>query len=260
MINSEEKDPTSLTGAYALDAVSDAERAVLEEYLRGSEATRNEVTELQDTAVLLGLATAPVNPSADLKARLMAQVAVTPQLAPVTAAPSAAPAAPAQTPTRTEIKAQQRWFSRTAIAITAAAAAVAIIIGGGVLVSNLGNNTEAPISATGIQAIRAADDAKQADAAISTGGTATLVWSGEMAQAALIAEGMKPLSDDQVYELWYINDGVPRPAGTFTVGEDGSVSQVLEGDMQAGDLVGVTIEPAGGSELPTSDAIVGIQA
>ena len=78
MINSEEKDPTSLTGAYALDAVSDAERAVLEEYLRGSEATRNEVTELQDTAVLLGLATAPVNPSADLKARLMAQVAVTP--------------------------------------------------------------------------------------------------------------------------------------------------------------------------------------
>jgi anti-sigma-K factor RskA len=255
VIGPEEKDPTSLTGAYALDAVSDNERAALERHLSTSEATRNEVTELQDTAVLLGLATTPVTPSAELKARLMAQVAVTPQLAPVAAVPVAVPAS-----TRSEFTAQQRWFSRTAFAITAAAAAVAILIGGGVVVANLGNNTEAPLAATGIQAIRAADDAQQATADISTGGIATLVWSGELAQAALIAEGMKPLSDGQVYELWYIGETGPRAAGTFTVDENGTVRQMLEGDMQAGDLVGVTIEPAGGSEQPTTDPIVGIQA
>ena len=253
MINSEEKDPTSLTGAYALDAVSDAERAAVEEHLLGSEATRNEVTELQDTAVLLGLATEPVDPSADLKARLMAQIAVTPQLAP-------APAAPTSSSPKTELKTQQRWFSRTALAVTAAAAAVAIIIGGGIVIANLGDETKAPISATGVQAIRAADDAQQASKEVATGGTATLVWSNELAQAALIADGLQPLSDDQVYELWYINEGVARPAGIFTVDESGAVQQVLEGDMRAGDLVGVTIEPAGGSELPTSDPIVGIQA
>jgi len=260
VINSEEKDPTSLTGAYALDAVSDEERAVLEEYLRGAEATRNEVTELQDTAVLLGYATAPVNPSADLKARLMAQVAVTPQLAPVTAPPTAAPAAPAATPTRTEVKAQQRWFSRTAIAITAAAAAVAIIIGGGVLVSNLGNNTEAPISATGIQAIKAADDAQQATHTMDNGGSATLVWSNELASAALIAKDLPALTDDQVYELWFVGESGPRAAGTFTVDEAGAVSQVLDGDMQAGDAVAVTVEPAGGSDQPTSDPVMVIGA
>lgn len=254
MINSEEKDPRSLTGAYALDAVSDEERAVLEEHLSTSEATRNEVTELQDTAVLLGLATTPVTPSADLRARLMAQVAQTPQLAPVGAA------AAAIAPTRVELKTQQRWFSRTAIAITAAAAAVAIIIGGGIVIANLNDGSQNPIQADGITIIRAADDAQQVEAAVATGGTATLVWSGELAQAALIADGMNPLSDDQVYELWYIGEGGPRAAGTFTVDENGSVQQVLEGDMRAGDLVGITIEPAGGSEQPTSEPIVRIEA
>ena len=252
MINSEEKDPRSLTGAYALDAVSDEERAVLEEHLSTSEATRNEVTELQDTAVLLGLATTPVTPSADLKARLMAQVAQTPQLAPVGAA------AAAIAPTRVELKAQQRWFSRTAIAITAAVAI--LLIGGGIVIANLNDGSQHPIQADGITIIRAADDAQQVEAAVATGGTVTLVWSGELAQAALIADGMNPLSDDQVYELWYIGEGGPRAAGTFTVDENGAVQQVLEGDMRAGDLVGITIEPAGGSEQPTSEPIARIEA
>ena len=263
MINSEENDPTSLTGAYALDAVSDVEREQLEEYILSSQATRTEVTELKDTAVLLGLATAPVAPSADLKARLMAQIAVTPQHAPIAEPAVEAPIVDSfvATPTPTELKTRERWFSRTAVSVVAAAAAVAVLIGGGFIVANtLDSTSQTPPQASAVEKIQAADDAKQDTADIATGGTATVVWSYELGQAAIIADGMEALTDEQVYELWYINESGPRPAGLFTVDESGTVSKVLDGDMQPGDIIGVTIEPKGGSELPTTDPIVGIQA
>jgi len=264
---------SDLTGAYALNALTDDERAAVEARAALSEATRNELTELQDTAVVLGLATAPVQPSAGLKASLMAQIASMPQLAPLpttqraaeplsTEHEIAAPAAPATTlPSPAEFKAQARWFSRPVLALTAAAAAVVILIGGGVFVSGvLAPQPVAPVTASGIEAIRAADDAQQAKADVAGGGTATLVWSGELATAALIADDLPELPADKVYELWYINDSGARPAGIFTVDASGTVEQVLEGDMQSGDMVGVTVEPAGGSEVPTTTPIVGIQA
>jgi len=264
---------SDLTGAFALNAVTDDERAAVEARAAQSEATRNELTELQDTAVVLGLAIAPVQPSAGLKASLMAQIAATPQLAPLSAEPHstdqhstdqheiAEPVASAPLPSPAEFKAQARWFSRPVLALTAAAAAVVILIGGGVFVSGvLAPQPVAPVTASGIEAIRAADDAQQAEAEVAGGGTATLVWSGELASAALIANDLPTLPADKVYELWYINESGARPAGIFTVDESGTVEQVLEGDMQAGDMVGVTVEPAGGSEVPTTAPIVGIQA
>ena len=274
---------SDLTGAFALNAVTDDERAAVEARAAQSEATRNELTELQDTAVVLGLAIAPVQPSAGLKASLMAQIAATPQLAPLSAEQRATeqlateqlstdqhstdqreiaePVASAPLPSPAEFKAQARWFSRPVLALTAAAAAVVILIGGGVFVSGvLAPQPVAPVTASGIEAIRAADDAQQAEAEVAGGGTATLVWSGELASAALIANDLPTLPDDKVYELWYINESGARPAGIFTVDESGTVEQVLEGDMQAGDMVGVTVEPAGGSEVPTTAPIVGIQA
>jgi len=254
---------SDLTGAYALNALTADERAAVEARAAQSEATRNELTELQDTAVVLGLAIAPVQPSVGLKASLMAQIAATPQLAPLSTEQHeiAEPATSAPLPSPAEFKAQARWFSRPALALTAAAAAVVILIGGGVFVSGvLAPQPVAPVTASGIEAIRAADDAQQAEAEVTGGGTATLVWSGELASAALIADDLPTLPADKVYELWYINESGARPAGIFTVDESGTVAQVLEGDMQAGDMVGVTVEPAGGSEVPTTDPIVGIQA
>jgi len=255
---------SDLTGAYALNALTETERAAVEARAAQSEATRNELTELQDTAVVLGLAVAPVQPSAGLKASLMAQIATTPQLAPLPVetheiAPTTT--SPAPLPSPAEFKAQARWFSRPVLALTAAAAAVVILIGGGVFVSGvLAPQQTAPVQASGVEAIKAADDAQQAKAEVAGGGTATLVWSGELASAALIADDLPQLPDDKVYELWYINESGARPAGIFTVDASGTVAQVLEGDMQTGDMVGVTVEPAGGSESPTTDPIVGIQA
>ncbi|MBC7763042.1 MAG: anti-sigma factor [Candidatus Saccharibacteria bacterium] len=72
-----------LSGAYALNALEGEEKNRFEAYLLTSEELRAEVDSLSDTAVSICLATEPVSPPADLKTRLMAQIAVTPQLAPL---------------------------------------------------------------------------------------------------------------------------------------------------------------------------------
>jgi anti-sigma-K factor RskA len=69
-----------LTGAYALNALDDDERRRFEGTLAFGDPTAEEARELAETAALLAAGATPVAPPPDLKARLMAQIAVTPQL------------------------------------------------------------------------------------------------------------------------------------------------------------------------------------
>ena len=107
-----------------------------------------------------------------------------------------------------------------------------------------------------LAAINSADDSQRLVAEVDGGGTATLVWSTDLKSSALIVDGLAPLSAEQVYALWYIDAEGARAAGTFSVAEGGSVWRVLDGQMGFGDIVGVTIEPRGGSTIPTTDPIV----
>lgn len=222
-----------------------------------------------EVEVQLGLAVTPVTPSASLKSNLMAQIAVTPQLAPLTTKELAdddaepdevAPQRPdvtrfdTPTPGPTEAKATARWMSRAIVSVTSLAAAAALIIGGGVVYNNV------VVPEQQYAQLADASDRQEATAEIVGGGEARLVWSNELLTSALHVEGLEPLPADKVYELWYIGAEGPRAAGTFTVGEDGTARELLEGEMQAGDVVGVTIEPKGGSEQPTTDPIVAFQS
>ena len=247
------QDDASLSGAYALHALDAEEATAFEAQMAESEATRNEATELADTAVLLGLAVDPVTPPASLKASIMAQLASTPQLE---REPVAVPSPDARFSGRAESKAQARWFQRPVNAIVGIAAAVALIIGGGVAVNAISSNVTQSAAANQLAAIQAASDSTSLKGSVAGGGQATLVYASSLKSAALIVEGMNTLPADKVYELWYINDKGARPAGTFTVGADGKMWQVLEGDMSHGDAVGVTVEPHGGSATPTTDPVL----
>jgi anti-sigma-K factor RskA len=264
-----------LSGAYALHALSADEAAEFERTLARNPELRWEVTELIDTAVELGLATAPHDPPAELKARLMEQIASTPQLPrqiPVVDAASA-PSSPAETlaspadalssPAKTLAspaaqKAQSRWFASPLTALVAIAAVVSLVVGGGILSNVVSESREQNVQANRLAAINAADDMQQAVSDVAGGGTATLVWSNELLTSAVIVDGLAPLPESKVYELWYIGESGPRAAGTFTVDESGTSWRVLDGEMEAGDTVGVTVEPRGGSTAPTTDPIVAI--
>lgn len=283
----EEKNPAELAGAYALNALSPEEKAEFEEHLAESEPARIQATELSDTAVALGLATAPVQPSAALKSALMAKIASTPQLpalpaaeATTASATTAADAAPAPTqpaatvpaasappassasPTRTGAaeRARNRWFQRPAGFLLAAAAAIVLFVGGTFVGQAFNTNQFVQQQAAGLVQINAAPDSKRASTVTKDGHPATLVWSGELGLSALMIKDLPALPSDKDYQLWYMNDSGAFSAGTFDSAGTGTVWRVLDGTMKAGDQVGVTVEPKGGSKQPTSAPIVAIQS
>lgn len=269
--------PEELVGAYALNALSDHEEKRFAHFLTQSEQARIEAEELTDTAVALGLATAPVQPSAGLKASIMAQIATTPQLAPLPrlVAPVATGSAPAPAPmtaltapsgsraggTSAVQRAETRWFQRPVRLLVASAAAVALFVGGTVIGQSFTDaNQFATQQASGLAEINAAPDSDRAATTTVDGQAATLVWSNSLGLSAVLLEDLPALSSDQDYQLWYINADGPLPAGTFDSTGDGTAWRVLDGTMHAGDAVGVTVEPTGGSEQPTSDPIVAFQS
>ncbi|MGO4300945.1 anti-sigma factor [Leifsonia sp. RAF41] len=232
-----------------------------------------EARAFEDVAAELALAAEPVAPRPELKAALFAQLATTPQL-PVqdatedatepSPAPAATPPAASSIPAPSsagpaERAAQRRWFQRPALLLGAAAAAVMLFIGGAFVGSALsGNNAYTSQQASALAEINAASDVQHATAEVAGGGTATLVWSGELGRSALVANDLPELPASKTYELWYLRDGQAIPAGTMQPADSGSTWRVLAGDMAAGDTVGVTVEPRGGSDKPTTAPIVAI--
>jgi anti-sigma-K factor RskA len=273
--------PENFSGAYVLDALSDDERHTFEEFLEGSPDMQREVAELRETALLLAHAAPPVTPSAELRSSLLEKIARTAQLppqqiiAPETAggagddhervAPQRRPV-PEMEPSETEARvlrptgaAERRWFTRPVAILGAAAAAAGLFFGGGAVISAVsgpGQSQEATASA--LDEIYAAPDFQRTVAEVSTGGTATLVWSNELQRSAIVADGLTSLPGDRTYELWYIGEDGAVPAGTFDTTTDSAVTQVLKGEMSPGDVVGITVEPTGGSDQPTTDPIVAL--
>jgi anti-sigma-K factor RskA len=72
----------------------------------------------------------------------------------------------------------------------------------------------------------------------------------------LSAASLGPTPQGKVYQLWFIMDGKPVPSETFTTAADGHT--MLENvPMPAGAIAAtaITVEPTGGSPLPTSAPI-----
>lgn len=235
-----------------------------------------EAREFEDVAAQLGLAAEPVEPSPALKAALFARLAETPQLAPeadvaaaqepaempAVAGTSAAPK-PAETPAETpaERRAQRRWFQRPGAILAAAAAAVILFVGGAFVGLTLGGgDSYQQQQSTALAALNAAPDTQRSTAPIAGGGTATLVWSAQLGQSALVATDLPQLADGKTYELWYIRGGEATAAGTMDSAGHVATWRVLSGTMNAGDTVGMTVEPSGGSKQPTTKPIVAISS
>jgi len=242
-------------GAYALGALTGDEKAEFEALMAGSEQLRSEVTELMDTAVELGLSVAPADPGPGLRARVLAAAASTAQDEPERGLSSAQSA---RIETTAESRARSRWSTPLGRLI-AVAAAIALVVSLGFTVRAGIQAQNDMATASQISEIQAAADSRRETVEIAGGGTATLLWSATLERSALIVDGLTGLPAGSTYELWYIDDDGATPAGMFDVDGDGKRSVMLAGDMDAGDTIGVTIEPAGGSDIPSSDPVIVIE-
>ncbi|MGI8642549.1 MAG: anti-sigma factor, partial [Thermomicrobiales bacterium] len=91
-----------------------------------------------------------------------------------------------------------------------------------------------------------------------TSATGNLFYSSREQKVALAMEGLPALTENQVYQLWYLTEGQdPKPAGTFQAGPNGNAA-MIEPNIAAGSFqqVAITAEPEGGSQAPTGDFLL----
>ncbi len=238
--------------------------------------------EQADVEAALGLAVAPVEPSAGLKASIMAKLAETPQLPAIPTNGGSLPAEAAEAaeaevadesssgaqivnlqnsrPGSAQHRAQARWFTRPVTVLVAAAAAVLLFVGGTVVGTQFSAPNPVDTEAQSLAVLTGASDLQRATTEVSGGGEATLVWSLDQRKSAILVNDLPSLPGDKTYQLWYIGEGGAIPAGTFASSASATSWRVLDGQMSAGDTVGVTVEPTGGSEQPTTEPILKISS
>lgn len=222
-------DVHKLTGAYALDALDDIERARFEQHLAECDDCRAEVAEMRETAALLA-ETIEVEPPASLRASVLAGISQVRPLPPETS--------------RREVAARRRFPLLVA-------AALVIIAGFGAIAWQPWSSEETQLSAT--EQVLQADDAKRVTVDLGEAGRATLVRSVSRNAAVIVAEDMAPAPEGKVYELWLWSGDRFVPAGLMP--DDADHATLLEGDAAVAEAAGITIEPDGGSTEPTTEPI-----
>jgi anti-sigma-K factor RskA len=113
---------------------------------------------------------------------------------------------------------------------------------------------DAQVAADQISAVLADPTAVVEHGDVSGGGAGTLVVSPEEGRALFTAADLPQPSADQTYQLWAIDDSGATSVGLLQP-DSGRASQLI--DVPAGSTTfGMTIEPAGGSEQPTTKPVL----
>jgi hypothetical protein len=246
----------TLTGVYALDALdTDAEVTRFERHLARCHRCTSEVRGFRETATRLGMAVSRQPPQA-LRAAVMDEVPRTRQL-------------PAPDDRARHRRPAPRLTWPRLAAVGAAIGLAAAIVLGIVLVNtqNQLSQTRHQLALTrtelaAINAVRTASDATLVTKATPIGGTVTVVSSAAKRQIVVTARGLPPPAAGKVYQLWLIGSrgNVIRSEGLLATPHNGRAGPVLISGVLAGDIFGITVEPAGGTVQPTVKPFVAIPA
>ena len=228
-------DVHTLTGAYAADALDPEERARFEEHLRDCSACQEEVAELSATAARLAFAVAEPAPER-LRSTVLAAAAGTRQLPPAARLVA--------------LPARQPWHRQPATVAAALLLVVAAGLGAWALAAE-----RAADRAERIVAVATDPDAVRVVVPIAGGGTGTLLTAD--GRTVLRTTPLPELPDDRVYQLWVL-DPQQGPQSAGVLGGGGRLEALVVG-VGAGDGMGLTAEPAGGSAAPTGDLLLMVE-
>ena len=80
------------------------------------------------------------------------------------------------------------------------------------------------------------------------------------ARAVIVTNGVDSAPRGETYELWFVREGTAVSAGQFDTDASGSATTALDGTVEEGDVIAVTVEPDGGSPTgqPSSEPIVAL--
>ena len=210
-----------LATPYALNAISDSERAAIDRQLAAAPTTvadafNDEVRAVRETMAAISAATA-AEPPDRLRAAVLAGA-------------------------QTDTTRRSRW--RTAVLAAAAAIVVALAaFGAGVALR------PAPTPPMAEQ-IMAAPDVRSVSADLA-GGKATVVFSRDMNAGMLLMNNVPPPSQGTVYEMWLVGDKGPVSAGTMDTAAVTPSTTHMFTDLGHSSMLAFTVEPGNGSPQPT---------
>ena len=223
----------TLSGAYAIDALSPEEAEEFDRHLEQCPACRDEVRELREAAAAMGASEATPAPRA-LRARVLAAADQTPQLPPKV--------------TPIEAARSRRWLTRVLGAAAAVVLVAAVAFG-----VHQAQSPDQNTASSKIAQVFHAGDAKTATLRTARG-TLLVATSQDLDRMAVDTHRLDALPSSRVYQLWTwtAQSGKPVSAGVVTRGADGRVMAL----PRNGTTVAITVEPAGGSKAPTTKPIV----
>jgi anti-sigma-K factor RskA len=220
MSDSTESELLEVAAAYALHAVSDAERTAIERRVAAApgpiaEAFDDEVRAIREAMTVVSAATA-AEPPPRLRDAVLA-------------------GAKAQSPVH--------W--RTAVLSAAAAVAIGLAAFG----AGMALRPSAPRTVP--EQVLAAPDVRTVSTSLVPGGTATVVFSRESGSAVLVMNNVPPPSPGSVYQMWLIGTRGPTSAGTMDAKELAPSATAVISGLGHSDALAFTVEPDGGSPQPT---------
>lgn len=237
----------ALSGAYAVDALDDIERAQFARHLTTCAECQAEVASLNEAAHLLTDTTATA-PSAGLRDRLLAEIKTVRPLPPLVTEAAGEIDDSIESVEEHSVP-NHRPERRRLRGLVAAAAAVAAVAAGGAVWHPWTDSSSQSRLPSATERVLEAPDAERVTQTLDGGVEATLVRSKSMNQAVLVTKNMPAAPSGKVYELWLQDpEKGMLPAGLMT---DGASSFLLKGDAATAIGGGITVEPQGGSDEPT---------
>jgi len=248
---------------FLLGALSPGERADLEYHLGGCAECQAELRWLESAREELVSQVKQVEPSPDLKVRLMAAVEADLAENPATQNPATqpAPASRADEPgpvlgserQENAFKAPKRsWLDFGQLLRPAILGSLAAVLFAGVIVGYAFNGRDNSGSEGTVVAQRVLTGSSN-----SGNADATMVISGQ--SGTLKVTNLMKLPDDEVYQAWVQKgQSIEATDSLFTPRKDGTATTSIP-DLNGVDVVMVSVEPKGGSEQPTSVPILTIE-
>jgi anti-sigma-K factor RskA len=215
----------ALSGAYAVDALDELERAGFERHLAGCATCQAEVASLREAAASLGDDVA-LAPPPELRAAVLDGITRVRPLPPLVE----------EGPLF-----RRRWFPALV------AAAVLALVGVGAAVWQPWRDDSPTLTAA--DRVLADPDAQRFTQELPNGATATIVRSAAQHRAVLVTEDMPAAPAGKDYQLWLqLPSADMVPAGLMP---DDRTTVLLEGDADEAIGAGISLEPDGGSDQPT---------
>lgn len=219
-----------LKEAYALGALPENERREFEEYLAAHPERQTEVQELSSIANLLALSPEEQDPPPELRRSLLQTVR-------------------AEAPPR-----PSRSFADLTDTLKGLLTPARVALGGAALVviGLISWNVALQDEVSKLQEEARSTRPVELESPSSPARGELVNVRGKM---VLVVEDMPPIPANKTYQIWVIEDDVPKPAGLFEP-QDGTAAATVRGPVRKADMVAITVEPEGGSPAPTSDPLL----